>query len=60
MKDILRGAPVSKDGYFELPCRPGLGIELNLEAIREHPPCEGFFNLWDPEWHKRQFRKDSR
>ncbi len=25
-------------GYFELPTRPGLGMELNLEVIRAHPP----------------------
>jgi galactonate dehydratase len=26
------------DGYFELPTKPGLGMELNLEAIAASPP----------------------
>ncbi len=25
------------DGYFDIPTRPGLGIELNEEAMKEHP-----------------------
>lgn len=28
------------DGYFPLPTRPGLGLELNLEAIAAHPAKE--------------------
>jgi hypothetical protein len=28
-------------------------------VIRAHPPREGFFNLWDPQWHKRNFMKDA-
>jgi L-alanine-DL-glutamate epimerase-like enolase superfamily enzyme len=26
-----------KDGYLELPTRPGLGVELNDEAFARHP-----------------------
>jgi galactonate dehydratase len=51
---VVRGAPVVRDGCFELPTRPGLGIELDEEVIRAHPPRETFFNLWDPEWQKRK------
>jgi galactonate dehydratase len=54
VRTVVRGAPEVHDGYFELPNRPGLGIELNEDVIREHPPRETFFNLWDPEWHKRR------
>ena len=54
LKEIVRGAPEVKDGFFDLPTRPGLGIELDEEAIRKHPPGKGFFNLWDPQWHKRK------
>ncbi len=54
---LLPGAPVAKDGYFELPDRPGLGIELDEDVIREHPPRDQFFNLWDKEWFKRNFGK---
>jgi galactonate dehydratase len=54
LKEVVRGVPEVKDGCYELPTRPGLGIELNEEAIRQHPPGKGFFNLWDSQWHKRQ------
>jgi galactonate dehydratase len=54
LKDAVRGVPEVKDGYFQLPDKPGLGIQLNEDVIREHPPGPGFFNLWDPQWHKRQ------
>jgi len=53
VKQMVRGAPEAVNGCFELPARPGLGIELDEEVIREHPPREQFFNLWDPRWHKR-------
>jgi galactonate dehydratase len=53
ISEAVRGAPLAKDGFFDLPQAPGLGIELNEEVIRQHPPREGFFNLWDSEWHKR-------
>lgn len=57
LTDAVRGTPQARNGCFELPRRPGLGIELDLEVIRAHPPREGFFNLWDPQWHKRNFGK---
>ncbi len=28
--------PKAKDGYFEIPDTPGLGVELNEDAIKEH------------------------
>jgi galactonate dehydratase len=27
-----------KDGYLQIPEGPGLGVELDLEAIRKYPP----------------------
>jgi galactonate dehydratase len=27
-----------KDGHLQIPDRPGLGIDLNLEAFKHHPP----------------------
>jgi galactonate dehydratase len=57
LKEVVRGVPEVKDGCFALPQAPGLGIELDEEAIAAHPPREGFFNLWDPEWNKRNFAK---
>ncbi len=57
LREVVRGVPEVRDGRFALPDRPGLGIELDEDAIRAHPQREGFFNLWDPQWHKRSFVK---
>ncbi len=35
--DLLHPMPTIKDGYLELPDRPGLGIELNEEAVENYP-----------------------
>ncbi len=37
-RDILKEPLVVKNGYIELPTKPGFGIELNEEAIKHHPP----------------------
>jgi galactonate dehydratase len=49
------GRPVVKDGFISPPTRPGLGVELDEEVIRAHPPKKVFFNLWSDDWHKRGF-----
>ena len=36
-ENILVEPLVWKDGYFELPTKPGLGVELNYEAMKEFP-----------------------
>ncbi len=36
-KDLTTESLTFKDGYFEIPDRPGLGIELIEEAFAEHP-----------------------
>jgi L-alanine-DL-glutamate epimerase-like enolase superfamily enzyme len=33
---IKRNGPIYKDGYLEIPNKPGLGIELNEEVCRKH------------------------
>ena len=35
--DILEGQPQMVDGYWPLPGRPGLGVELNMKIAKEHP-----------------------
>lgn len=38
------------DGYFAIPTRPGLGMELDIDAIQSHPPIQwdrGFPTLAD-------------
>jgi len=51
------GCPVPRDGYFELPEKPGLGIDINEDVLKEHPYKEGFFNLFAEDWHMRDFGK---
>ena len=48
------GYPEVVDGYFALPSGPGLGVTINEDFIKEHPMGEGFFNLFEKDWHKRQ------
>jgi galactonate dehydratase len=55
VKEAVIGVPEARGGYFEIPTTPGLGIELNDEVLRAHPPREGHFNLWAEDWHKRNF-----
>jgi galactonate dehydratase len=37
-KDVLKEPIMVRDGYVEIPNKPGWGVELNLEAIRKMPP----------------------
>jgi L-alanine-DL-glutamate epimerase-like enolase superfamily enzyme len=34
--EIVHGEPVAVDGYIELPDKPGLGLDLNEDAIAEY------------------------
>ncbi len=36
-RDLVQEPLVVKNGYIELPAKPGLGIELNEEAFRKYP-----------------------
>ena len=54
--DFIEGVPkpIIQDGYIPVPEQPGLGFEINEEAIREHLVAEdpGFFDpteAWDSE-----------
>jgi galactonate dehydratase len=60
LQEAVRGAPQAQNGCFELPQKPGLGIELDEEVISAHPPREGFFNLWGPQWQKRDVMKGAK
>jgi galactonate dehydratase len=49
------GVPeVSADGYFDLPERPGLGLDLDLDVIAAHPQRQLHFDLWADDWQFRQ------
>jgi len=54
--EAVPGTPRPRDGFFYPPEKPGLGVELNEDLIKEHPYKEGFFNLFAEDWHRRQFQ----
>ena len=35
--DVLRSGLALRDGHFEIPTAPGLGVDLNLEIVKQHP-----------------------
>ncbi|MEX2153418.1 MAG: galactonate dehydratase [Gemmatimonadaceae bacterium] len=37
-KDVLKEPIMVKDGYVEIPNKPGWGVELNEEAFQHYPP----------------------
>lgn len=53
VKAAAPGVPEVVDGYFALPDKPGLGVELNEALFAEHPYVEGHFDLFKDEWQKR-------
>jgi len=54
-KEIVTNPVVVADGYIEVPDRPGLGTDLNIEEIRRHPyQQENYLPLFKPGWEKRE------
>jgi galactonate dehydratase len=53
-RECASGCPKVVDGYFSLPSGPGLGVTLNPDVIKAHPPTTGHFNLFRDDWQKRQ------
>jgi galactonate dehydratase len=49
--DFVNGWHPCHDGEYELPDKPGLGIELNEQVLAAHPPQRNPFpSLWDSRW----------
>jgi galactonate dehydratase len=50
-RDISRQSLTMQDGWIELPTSPGLGVDLDVEKLRAHPPQEathrGFRQYWE-------------
>lgn len=46
--------PMVKDGYVEVPEKPGVGVELNEEAVKEHLKTGEELFAPTEEWNKRQ------
>jgi galactonate dehydratase len=53
-RDCASGCPKVVDGHFSLPSGPGLGMTLNEDVVKAHPPTSGHFNLFTDDWQKRQ------
>jgi galactonate dehydratase len=52
-RDFVRGWHPCQNGLYELPTKPGLGIDLDEAAIAAHPPQRNPFpSLWDNRWLK--------
>lgn len=54
VKALAPGNPEVSDGYFALPEGPGLGVELDIEALEHHPRRRVFFDLYAEDWHLRR------
>lgn len=49
--EFVRGWDLLKDGRYALPEGPGLGLDLDMEAVANHPYRElAFPSLWDAAW----------
>ncbi|MFG2005556.1 mandelate racemase/muconate lactonizing enzyme family protein [Spirillospora sp. NPDC048911] len=54
IKKVAPGLPEVVDGYFGLPEAPGLGVELDLDAVAEFPQQNADFDLFAEDWHLRR------
>lgn len=51
---LVNGWNPIQQGYFSLPDKPGLGIELNTDECARHPYQRNSFpSLWDAKWIKK-------
>jgi galactonate dehydratase len=57
VKQAAPGLPEVEAGYFALPDKPGLGVELDEQVFKEHPRAAVFFNLYADDWHRRQAQR---
>jgi galactonate dehydratase len=54
-KEIVTNPVKVVDGHIDIPERPGLGVDLNVEEILKHPyRQENAIPLFKPGWEKRE------
>jgi galactonate dehydratase len=52
---VLTTPIIVQNGYINVPDRPGLGIDLNLDVIKAHPYNQNnYLPLFKPGWQKRE------
>jgi galactonate dehydratase len=57
--DLVGGVSLIENGQFTLPDAPGLGLELDDEAIAAHPYVSNPFpSLWDGDWQTHFTQND--
>jgi L-alanine-DL-glutamate epimerase-like enolase superfamily enzyme len=54
IKKVVKGAPEVVDGYFHISDKPGLGVELDVDAAAEFPQQQARFDLWAEGWEQRK------
>jgi galactonate dehydratase len=53
-KDIVDHPIIPKDGFVEVPTRPGLGIDLDWDRLAAHPYERAhWLRLFEPGWERR-------
>jgi len=54
-KEIVTNPVVVVNGYIDVPERPGLGTDLNVDEILKHPyQQENYLPLFKPGWERRE------
>lgn len=54
-RDVIVNPVTIKNGYVEIPTKPGLGIDLNFKEIPKHPyKRQNYIPLFKPGWEKRE------
>jgi galactonate dehydratase len=57
-RDLVTDFPRIVDGHFELPAKPGLGIDLNIDEVMRHPYHDSLdVSLFEEHW---QYRKSAK
>ncbi len=55
-RDLVTWAPTidPANGHLSIPTAPGLGLDLNLDVVREHPyDAQSYFDVSHEGWEKR-------
>ena len=60
VKQAAPGVPEVRDGAFDLPTAPGLGVELDVDFVAERPSQGAHFDLFAQDWHFRGTKEEAR
>lgn len=56
-EELTSGTPTVIDGYYNVPTRPGWGVEVNEDVIRAHPEDpDAKLNMFSADWEHRMCR----